>query len=225
MQDAAVNVFYLHGFASSAQSTKAGYFAARLREHGIVLRTPDFNAPDFSTLTITRMVEQVVREIESQPDGPVALIGSSLGAFVAVQVALKSGLKRASTESIVDRLILLAPALEFATRRDFQLGDRSLDEWERTGTTNVFHYGYGRMFPVHFDLYSDACGYDCINAPLTMPIQIFQGKNDTVVDPAGVEKWASGRPNVDLHLLDDDHQLGGSLDVIWREMRRFLTLD
>ena len=26
-------VFYLHGFASSAKSTKAGYFAERLREH------------------------------------------------------------------------------------------------------------------------------------------------------------------------------------------------
>ena len=36
--DAAVSsgrpVLYLHGFASSARSTKAGYFAERLREHG-----------------------------------------------------------------------------------------------------------------------------------------------------------------------------------------------
>jgi hypothetical protein len=31
-------VFYLHGFASSAASTKAGYFADRLRAHGV--RTP-----------------------------------------------------------------------------------------------------------------------------------------------------------------------------------------
>jgi hypothetical protein len=37
-----------------------------------------------------------------------------------------------------------------------------------------------------------------------------------------VQQWASLRPNVELHLLDDDHQLAASLDVIWREMRRFL---
>ena len=34
MSDAAVTVFYLHGFASSARSTKASYFAERLGEHG-----------------------------------------------------------------------------------------------------------------------------------------------------------------------------------------------
>jgi surfactin synthase thioesterase subunit len=63
-----------------------------------------------------------------------------------------------------------------------------------------------------------------VNAALTMPIQVFQGRQDAAVDPASVEAWASPRSNVELHLLDDDHQLGGSLDHIWREMARFLRL-
>ena len=51
-------VIYLHGFASSAQSGKATYLSARLRARGEEVVTPDLNLPDFSTLTVTRMLEQ-----------------------------------------------------------------------------------------------------------------------------------------------------------------------
>ncbi len=64
--------------------------------------------------------------------------------------------------------------------------------------------------------------YDAFNARLDLPIQIFQGRRDTAVDPETVERWARARPNVDLHLLDDDHQMLASLETIWREMSRFL---
>lgn len=207
-----MRAFYLHGFASSAASTKAAFFAALLRARGVELETPDFNAPDFSSLTITRMVDQVVASIGSS-DEPVALIGSSMGAFVAVQVALRVP---------VARMVLLAPALEFARGTDLKLGDRTLTEWQRTGETNVFHYGYGRIIPVSYALYTDACDYDCVNAQLTMPIQIFMGRQDTIVSPATVERWAGERPNVELHKLDDDHQLGASLEYMGREVVRFL---
>ena len=207
-----MRVFYLHGFASSAASTKAAFFSERLRQYGVRVETPDFNQPDFSTLTVTRMVDQVVAAL-APGAGPIALIGSSMGAFVAVQVALRTR---------VDRLVLLAPALEFATRRDITFGDRNLAEWERTGVTNVFHFGYGRLLPLGYGLFTDACGYDCINAKLSMPIQIFQGRKDTIVNPASVERWAAQRPNVELHMLDDDHQLGSSLDYMGREVERFL---
>jgi uncharacterized protein len=68
-------IFYLHGFASSARSSKAAFFATRLRELGMELRTPDFNEPDFSTLTISRMIQQVIAEIDAQPGVPRVLIG------------------------------------------------------------------------------------------------------------------------------------------------------
>jgi predicted esterase YcpF (UPF0227 family) len=57
------SVFYLHGFASSGGSTKAGYFAERLSGHGISLRCPDFNPPDFRSLTMTRMLGQLSEEL------------------------------------------------------------------------------------------------------------------------------------------------------------------
>lgn len=213
-----MRIYYLHGFASSAASTKAAFFASKLREHGIKLFAPDLNEPDFSTLTITRMVEQITSTIDALPLGkPVVLIGSSLGGFAAVHAALKR------SDRVV-KLVLLAPALDFGGTRATPLGDRSLEEWKATGSTNVFHHAYGRMMPVHYQFYADACEYHCADAELPMPIQIFQGRKDTVVDPGMVEEWANARRNVELHMLDDDHQLAGSLDFIWGEMKRFLRL-
>jgi pimeloyl-ACP methyl ester carboxylesterase len=209
-------IFYLHGFASSARSSKAAFFAARLQELGLELRTPDFNEPDFSTLTITRMVMQVIAEIDAHPGEPCVLIGSSLGAFVAVQVALQRPHR-------IHRMILLAPALDFGGNRMRSLGDVGIEEWKRTNRLDVFHYGYGRMMKVHYELYADARRYDCVGAALSMPIQVFQGRADTAVDPETVERWAAARPNVELHMLDDDHQLTGSLPYIWDEAKRFLS--
>jgi alpha-beta hydrolase superfamily lysophospholipase len=212
-----MRIFYLHGFASSARSTKAGFLAAQLAGHGVTLETPDFNHPDFSTLTITRMIEQVGRAIDAGPPAPVVLVGSSLGAFVAVQVAV-------ARSAQIDRLVLLAPALDFGGNRMRGLGEAGLDEWKRTNRLPVFHYGFGRMMDVQYGLYADARRYDSINATLALPIQIFQGRQDDAVDPAVVERWAQSRPNVELHMLDDNHQLTASLDHVWREMKRFLGL-
>jgi uncharacterized protein len=211
-----MRVLYLHGFASSARSSKAAFFEGKLAGRGVALETPDLNEPDFSTLTISRMVAQVVGAVE-QGAGPAALIGSSLGGFVAVQAALQ----RPAT---VDRLVLLAPALDFGGNRMRELAGRGFDSWQASNRLDVFHYGYGRVVPVHYELYADASRYDSLDASVTLPIQIFQGRRDAAVDPESVERWAKGRPNVELHMVDDDHQLLASLPFIWGEAERFLGL-
>jgi pimeloyl-ACP methyl ester carboxylesterase len=207
-------VLYLHGFASSAQSSKAAFFRTRLAGRGIALETPDFNRPDFSTLTISRMLGQVADAIAGA-DAPVVLIGSSLGGFVAVQSAIDLPGK-------VSRLVLLAPALDFSADRVGTLGDRSLDEWRATDRLDVFHHAYGRVMPIHYALFADAQQYRPLDARLELPMLIFQGRHDTAVDPATVERWAAAQPGAELHVLDDDHQMHASLDVIWTGAARFL---
>ena len=214
---AGMGAVYLHGFASSARSSKAVYFGQRLAERGVTLHTPDFNQPDFTGLTITRMLAQVSEEIRRLPDGPVAVIGSSLGGLVAVQASRQH-------PGRIDRLVLMAPALDFSGNRLRDLGDRGVDEWRRTGELNVFHYGFGRTMPVSFELYTDAARYDSFHARVDVPVQVFQGERDTAVSPDTVRQWADLRPNVELHMLDDDHQLLASLDYMWGEMVRFLGI-
>lgn len=202
-------VIYLHGFASSGASGKAAYLGGRLRARGETFVAPDLNLPDFSTLTITRMMDQVHALIAAEKQ-PVTLIGSSLGAFVAVNVAAK-------WPELVRSLVLLAPAFDL---RDW--GGEQLQAWRDNGQLMVFHFAYGRMIPVHYELYEDARRYDTMNADVRVPVLVVQGRRDVVVHPATVEKWSKARPNVQLHLVDDDHQLAASLPHIWDLTSRFL---
>ncbi len=212
------HVVYLHGFASSPDSSKAVRFRRELESRGVGFSCPDLNEPEFETLTTTRMLGQVREVLDGITEKPVAIVGSSLGAFVAVHAAARD------TAGHVDRLILLAPALDFAGNRLHQLGPTGLDEWRRAGKLQVFHYGAGVERHVGFSLYDDAAGYDALSLPTTLPTLVFQGDQDTSVDPAMVRAWSRGRNLVTLRMLPDGHQLTTSLDVIWTESAPFLGL-
>ena len=80
-------VVYLHGLASSPRSSKAAWFGARAGEAGFGFHCPDLNLPAFETLTISRMLEEVRALVAGLPPGPIALVGSSLGAVVALFAA------------------------------------------------------------------------------------------------------------------------------------------
>jgi uncharacterized protein len=211
-----MQVLYLHGFASSPESSKARFLSRKFAERSVRMLVPDLNQPDFSTLTVTRMLQQVEQTLASA-EGPLVIVGSSLGGFVAVQAALRH-------PDRITRVVLLAPALDFDGNRLTELGDRGLAAWKSSNQLAVFHYGYGRMMPVHYDLYADARRYSALQADISQPVQVFQGRFDTAVNPDTVERWARSRPNVELHMLDDDHQLLRSLEGIWTAMERFLQL-
>lgn len=219
-----VSVVYLHGFASSAKSSKAAYFAERLAPHGIALITPDFNQPDFENLTITRMIAQV-REIVAAFAGgsSVVLIGSSLGGFVALHAAAEQ--EQWGPAARVDRLVLLAPAIDFNRNRLRDVGEAGMARWKETDRLDVFHHAFGRHMPVRYALSEDAARYDTSAIRIELPTLVFQGIRDTVVDPKVVSRWAERRKHVTLHLLDDDHQLLSSLDRIWAETFSFLPTD
>lgn len=215
LSDAPV-IVYLHGFASSPRSTKAAYFAERLMARGIELVAPDFNEPDFRSLTMTRMLDRLAAEIDAG-DGAVTLMGSSLGGTLAILAAERLG-------DLVSRLILMAPAVMFAKPGHHLLPPERIETWRRAGSLSFFHYGYGEERPLDVTFYEDSLRYDAFNAQLAQPALIFQGRRDLSVDPATVEAFATARPNVTLTLLDDDHQLTASLPRMWNDVEAFLGL-
>lgn len=218
-----MHVFYLHGFASSARSSKARFFAERLAPLGLPLHCPDFNEPDFFTLTTTRMLRQVDAAMAVLPPGPVTLIGSSLGAFVAWHAAARQAAAARATHPI-EKLILLAPALDFGANRVREIGVEGLARWKATNQREFFHHGYNEPRLVHYALYEDARQYDAAQARVDVPTLVFQGERDASVDPARVRDFCATRPSMTLHMLDDDHQLLASLDRLWTDSAAFLGL-
>lgn len=209
-------IYYLHGFASSARSTKAAYLGERLREHGRALRCPDFNQPDFATLTLTRMLQQLDSEMAAGGE-PATLVGSSLGGTLAILAAASFGAR-------VDRLVLLAPAVKFAKEGHHLLPPDRIAEWRRLGSIPFFHYADNTERMLNFSFYEDSLQYNPFDAVFEQPVLVFQGRRDASVDPRTVEAFAARRPNVTLELVDDDHQLTGSLPRIWEGMARFLGI-
>jgi uncharacterized protein len=244
------SIFYLHGFASSAKSKKGAYLSERFWQHGLSLRCPDFNLPDFATLTLTRMLDQLDREMTeaaSFAPGPATLIGSSLGGTLAVLAA-------AAFDERVDRLVLLAPAVMLNSvgsglnrigppdqpspglRRSAEasaeaevglhkwLAPERIAEWRRLGRLPFFHYADNAERMLNFTFYEDTFRYNPFDATFAQPTLIFQGTKDASVDPRTVEAFARARPNVTLSLLEDEHQLTNSLSGIWDGISAFLDL-
>jgi len=209
-------VLFLHGFASSARSTKGAYFAQKFAALGMAFRCPDFNEPDFSALTMTRMLEQLDAELASER-GPATLIGSSLGGTLAILAAARFAGR-------VDRLVLLAPAVMFGKSEDPVMSPERIEEWRLARTMRFFHHAYGEERSLHFRFYEDSLNYDAFNAPFAQPTIVFQGLRDVSVDYRTVEQFARVRPNVTLSLVDDDHQLTASLPRIWNDVAPFLEL-
>jgi uncharacterized protein len=216
-----MHVFYLHGFASSPESGKASFLRDRLQSVGLPLHVPDFNQPDFSTLTVSRMLGQLDGAIAALEPGPVALVGSSLGGFVAIHAAAR---QEPGGAHPITGIVLLAPAVDFCSGRDGWLTADELEAWRRTDRRDVFHYADGRSYPLRYALYEDGRGYDAFAARVEVPVLAFQGTRDTVVRPGSVQAWAASRSNASLRLLDDDHQLQAHLDRIWRDTAEFLGL-
>jgi uncharacterized protein len=217
------SLIYLHGFASSPRSSKARLFAAGAAAAGIPFACPDLNEPEFRTLTITRMIDRVDRAMDGLPDGPVALVGSSLGAFVALHAAARR--VQTGIDDRIDRLIFLAPALDLVAEFEREVGPERIREWEATDAYSVFHHADNRSRDLGWAFMADARGYDAASVLLTIPTLIYQGRRDDVVAPAGVERWAASRPWVTLRLVDDGHQLLDYVEEMWREVRRFVEGD
>lgn len=207
---------YLHGFASSPQSLKAQTLRDRFRLHHIYLHTPDLNQDDFSTLTLTRQIQQVEADLATRP-GPVTLIGSSFGGLTAAWVGERL--------SSVHRLILLAPAFEFLKCWLPRLGEGTLQQWQINGTLPIYHYRDQRTRPLNYAFITDLQRYadDQIQRPI--PTLIVHGVRDETIPIQASQRYTERRPWVQLQELNSDHALTDSQDVIWTLIQAYCNLN
>jgi pimeloyl-ACP methyl ester carboxylesterase len=214
------NILYLHGLASSPSSKKATYFREQFADRAKVV-VPDLNVPDFERLTLTAILAKAAETVRACPPGPVYLIGSSLGGLSALHFADRYREREAKR---VEKLVLMAPALDFAENRARQYGADWLEKWQSAGSVLVYHYAYQKERPLHFGQAEDILEYDSYRVRVDIPILIFHGKHDQSVDYRQSIRFAEKYPNVTLHLLDSDHQLLDQTVFMRDEMTHFLGI-
>lgn len=209
-----MRIVYLHGFASSPQSSKAQFFKRKFDERGIPFEAPRLDQGNFERLTITGQLGVVERAVAGRP---VVLMGSSLGGYLAALYAARH-------PGEVERMVLLAPAFQFPTRWRARFRPEDIELWQQRGSVPFFHYGSQREQPLGYAFLEDADRYQ--DAPdFGQPTLILQGSEDPVVPPGISREFAAGRPNVRLQLLPSGHELTDALDDLWDETSRFLGLD
>jgi uncharacterized protein len=217
-----INIVYLHGLASSPGSKKAGDFRTRLAPYDHVnYLVPDLNVPDFAHLTLTAMIERTAQIVRECPEGPVFLVGSSMGGLTAVHFMHQH---RSGDASRVKGLVLLAPAFDFMANRDSSLGEAGIRAWRESGWLTVHNYATGTDARIHYGLVEDAQQYDSYAVEIDAPILIYHGLHDESVDYRQSVRFAESRTNVTLHLVDSDHQLLDQTNAIWTAMQAFFGL-
>ena len=200
-------VVYLHGFASSIQSTKARYFAARFASLPRVdFYALDFNPTprDFEYMTTTGQIDRLRQYVLDHDLPRFAIIGSSYGGLIATHYAHRFG--------GVDRMLLLAPGLRWLSGG---LSPEQLEQWRQAGTAPVYHFAFERELPLRYDLHLDGQRY-LEPVPPACPTTIIHGDRDPVVPIDDSRHYAAAYPEqVRLVEVDADHDLNDHLDFIW----------
>lgn len=206
-----MHFIYLHGFASSPRSKKAVFFSERLTRLGRAVDVLDLEEGDFQGLTITRQLA-VVRRAIARTSGELALIGSSLGGYLALLASAE--------EPRVRQLMLMAPAVDMRTQWTVRYGAEKLASWKAAGAAPTFHHAHGEERLIGYALYEDLGRYEPA-PPARIPTLAFMGRRDETVAPSAVERWASQNASVRLHWLDSGHELLDQLETMWSETAAF----
>lgn len=168
-----VPVLYLHGFASSPASAKITALRPLVEPYGIVLETPDLNVPSFERLDFDAVIGHALecgRRVSAR-----AIVGSSLGALVALAVA-RRGLNVP--------LVLIAPALGAARRWKSRIPDGD--------PVTVFNHARAAEVPIHRAFFEQMSVLDVDLEPPASRVVAIMGRNDETVPFSIVEEvWHS----------------------------------
>lgn len=197
------SVLYFHGFASSPASAKITALRPLLAPDGIELNTPDLNVPSFEKLDLEAVIQHGLEAGRETP--PRAIVGSSLGALIALAVA---------SRGVLAPLVLIAPAIGVAHRWREKLpeGDPVV----------VFNYARNHEVAIHRAFFDQIMSFRIDEAPPRARVTVLMGKRDETVPFAMVEsRWQewerSGRLAAGsrfIELTEGDHSLVSEADVI-----------
>lgn len=208
-------VLWIGGFRSDMRGTKAMVLDAAARERGwAFIRYDHFahgeSSGDWTAATIGRWREDAIALVDSL-DGPVIPVGSSMGGWVALLLALARPERMAG-------LVLVNPAQDFTERLMWPgLADHERQAILREGRAIIVEEGLG-SYVLTRTMFEEARSWLLLDGavPIAAPTHILQGRADDVVPwrhaMALVERMGGGDVTLDL-IEGGDHRLSTPADL------------
>jgi pimeloyl-ACP methyl ester carboxylesterase len=215
-------VVWLGGYRSDMTGTKAVRLAGWARGQGRACLRHDYSGHgqsggDFADGTISRWLGESLAVLERFSQGPQILVGSSMGAWVALRMAQE--LAQKGPRGRIAGMVLIAPAPDFTVdliepaltaeqRRDLETKGRFEESSQYGPEPNV----YTRA------LIEDGRRNRVLDRPIDThcPVVILQGMNDPDVPFTHAQKLVEHLPADDVTLTlirDGDHRLSREDDI------------
>jgi len=211
-------VVWLGGFRSDMTGTKAAALADWAADSGRAYLRFDYlghgaSSGDFQAKgTITRWREDALAVLDELVEGPVLLVGSSMGGWIACLTAM-------ARPERVAAMVLIAPAPDF-TEKLMAPGippegraDLAKDEvWLRPSE-------YGDPYPITRALLEDGARWSILGSepiPIEVPVRILQGGEDPDVPWRHALELAEALKGGDVTftlIKDGDHRLSRDQDI------------
>lgn len=210
-------ILWLSGFHSDMSGLKAQHLAAVAAREVRAFTAFDYyghgaSSGDFARGTIGHWKADALAVLDQVTHGPQILVGSSMGGWIALLVAL-------TRRERIAGMVLIAPATDFTEDLIWARASPSVREeilrkgyWMRPSAYGLAPY------PITKELIQEARGHLLLRAPIDIsaPVHILHGTKDPDIPPERsrrlAERLASARPIVDF-IEAGDHRLSTPADL------------
>lgn len=209
-------VVWLGGFRSDMGGAKAQALADWALANGRAYIRFDYfghgeSEGDFRDGTITRWREDALTIIEELTDGPLILVGSSMGGWIASLVAM-------AIPERVKAVVLIAPAPDFTEK--LMAPEMTAEAKAEMAQTGVWlrPSEYGDPYPITRELLEDGARWSILGEPVAIeaPVRILQGGDDPDVPwrhALSLAQAIRGQDVVFTLVRDGDHRLSRPQDL------------
>jgi len=210
-------IVFLPGFRSDMNGDKATHLAALCAEHGQALLRFDYSGHGesggkFEDGTISSWTEDALAAIDQATAGPLILVGSSMGGWIALLVARARPHRTAA-------LIGLAAAPDFTERLMWDA--MAPPERARLLADGVLHVPsqYGPPTPITRALIEDGRRHLLLDGPIALdgPVRLLHGQRDLDVPWETSLRLAERITSADVRTIlvkDGDHRLSRPQDLV-----------
>lgn len=217
VEGAGPTVVWLGGFKSDMTGTKAEALADWALAQGRAYVRFDYfghgaSSGDFAEGTITRWREDAIAVLNELTAGPLVLVGSSMGGWIACLAAM-------ALPRRVAAMVLIAPAPDFTEKL---MAPEIPPEGHAALAANgvwLRPSEYGDPYPITRNLLEDGARWSILGGepiPIQIPVRILQGGEDPDVPWRHALELAQGLKGDDVVftlIKDGDHRLSRPQDI------------